>query len=90
MNKWMIRMSAATLAVALAAPAFAQSSGTGATSGSSGTSGSAGLGIDYAALVAAGGTGNPGVGTPGPNQGQTLGGPIAGLQKQFSKPYGQR
>ncbi|HET8883600.1 MAG TPA: hypothetical protein VFM56_15635 [Solimonas sp.] len=82
MRNFMIKIAAAALVAAVAAPAMAQS---GSGSGASGASGSAGLGIDYAALVAAGASGNPGVATPGQSATGTLGGPIAGLINQFSK-----
>ena len=82
MRKFTLIKASAALVVALSAPsAFAQSG----SSGSSGTSGRAGLGIDYAALVAAGATGNPGVAMPGSSARGTLGGPIAGLRSHFGE-----
>jgi hypothetical protein len=91
MRKSMIGVAGATVLLALVSPAMAASSGTSSGSGAAtGSSGSIGLGIDYAALVSAGATGNPGVALPGASKMQTLGGPINGLVWHFSKPYGSR
>jgi len=79
MRNFMIKLAAATFVAAVSVPVMA------APSGSSGVSGSAGLGIDYAALVVTSGTGNPGMAVPGSSANGTMGGPIAGLIKQFSK-----
>ncbi len=74
----LIKMAAAIVIAGASVPAMAQS-------GSSGTSGSAGLGIDYGALASVSGTGNPGIALPGKSATGTLGGPIAGLARHFSR-----
>lgn len=79
MYKTIIKIAAISLFAAASAPVLAASSGT------SGASGSAGLGIDYGALVAASGSGDPYIATPGSSATGTLGGPVAGLINQFSK-----
>ncbi|WP_028081357.1 hypothetical protein [Solimonas soli] len=68
-----------TLVVGAALPMAAH-----ADSGSTSSS-SAGLGVDYTALVSAGGTGNPGLALPGSSSANTVRSPIAGIARHFAR-----
>jgi len=73
-----IHIAALSLLLATSTPVLAASS-------SAGCSGSACLGIDYTALVSASASGNPAVALPGASAGTTMGGPVAGLLRHFSR-----
>lgn len=74
----LIKIAFAAIVAGASLPAMAQS-------GSSGTSGSAGLGIDFAGLSTASGTGNPYISLPGSSNPGRMGGPIQGLREHFTK-----
>ncbi|WP_020650382.1 hypothetical protein [Solimonas variicoloris] len=77
----LIKIAFAAIVAGASLPAMAQSG----SSGSSGTSGSAGLGIDFAGLSTASGTGNPYISLPGSSNPGRMGGPIEGLREHFTK-----
>ncbi|MGH6707568.1 MAG: hypothetical protein ACREEK_01235 [Bradyrhizobium sp.] len=80
----LIKMALAAIVAGASLPAMAQSGSGGGGSGT-GLSGSAGLGIDYAALTTVSGSGNPSISLPGKAAPDTLGGPITGLARHFSR-----